>query len=323
MLRFYRVRMTSSEARGTEVAALDSDGRTQHTFDRYDDVRAVLADPHLVPPPAEPGPVGGLAWLRATVARFSTGEAHARRRAQVQADLDRLDLGELRRAAAYYPDDEPSLVVVRVLAEALGLPQPAVVARAVTVVAGEYFGDDADDPDADDAVARLLSLLLPTGCVDDASREAAANRIGLLVQACDATAGLIARARQVGGDLSTGQRVQALLVETLRHDPPVRVMRRIAAADTRVAGVEIAAGAMVTCDVAAANRDPSVFTDPHTFDPDRCGAPSLTFGSAPRVCPGREQAMAVAVGVLSRSAAGPAPLVGGAPWAFRRGRTDG
>jgi hypothetical protein len=60
-----------------------------HEFDRYANIRAVLADSRLVPelPAADDGPAGAsVAWLRATVARFSSGDPH-RRRALVEAEL--------------------------------------------------------------------------------------------------------------------------------------------------------------------------------------------------------------------------------------------
>src|SRR5258705_10112305 len=123
-----------------------------HEFHRYADVMAALADPHLVPPPADSGPPGGVAWLRATVARFSAGDIHARRRALVQADLARLDPAALRRAAASAPDGDVRLSVVRTVADCLGLPEPDAVAEAVTVVAGTYFSS-GDDLDADAALA--------------------------------------------------------------------------------------------------------------------------------------------------------------------------
>jgi cytochrome P450 len=281
-----------------------------HEFDRYDDVLAALADPRLVPTPAESGPVG-MAWLRGTVARFSSGGTHARRRALVEADLARVDPLGLRAAVAADPDRDARRAAVRALAAALGLPEPEAVVEAVTVVAGAYFSD-AEDPAADRAVAALLPLVLagrPTGAdpttveadaagADDAALEVAANRIGLLVQACDATGALVANARRAAAGRPRGHDAEALLVETLRYDPPVRAMIRTAVRDTRVAGAAIAAGDLVILDVAAANRDPAVFTDPADFDPGRAGPAPLTFGGPPRVCPGREHAMAIAAGVL-------------------------
>ena len=295
---------------------------TVHEFGSYGDTRAALADPNLVPPPAESGPPGSMAWLRATVARFSTGEPHARRRALVEADLGRLDPSALRRAVASGPDDEPRRLVVRTLAQAFGLPASEAVAQAVTDIGAAYF--EGDDGEADAALAWLLPQVLALQAEVEVDRaepatspgrgrgqaqaqgreteerlELAANRIGLLVQACDATGRLIENAQRAIQDQEypASHTVEALLVETLRHDTPVRTMRRVAARSTCVAGVEIAAGDLVVLDIAAANRDPEAMV---------VGIP-LAFGSPPRLCPGRDQALALAAGILDRTPADEAP----------------
>jgi hypothetical protein len=273
-----------------------------HEFGRYENVRAALADRHLVPPSAEAGPAGTVAWLRAEVARFSFGEAHARRRALVEAELGGLDPAELRRAAASGPDGAARLLVVRALADGLGLPRPDAVARSVVAVAEAYFSG-GEDPEADGEVAWLLSHVLAAGAEPaEARREAAANRIGLLVQACDATGRLVEHARRASGDRpGAASSVEALLTETLRYDPPVRAMRRVAIHGTRVGGVEIAEGDLVVLDIAAANRDPEVFADPDAFRPERTGPAHLTFGSPPRLCPGSGHALGLAAGILDRA----------------------
>ncbi|ADI07609.1 hypothetical protein SBI_04489 [Streptomyces bingchenggensis BCW-1] len=260
---------------------------TTHEFNRFADVRAALADPALVPelPATDGASAGGpagasVAWLRATVARFSSGEPHRRRRALVEAELARLEPASLWRAVATGPRGEVRVRVVRALAEALGLPEPGAVAEAVTVVAGAYFG--GTDAAADEAVARLVARLA-SASADEAALEAVANRIGLLVQACDATAALVescagaALAEAAGGDVPPAR--------VLREDPPVRTMRRIAARATRVAGREIAEGDVVRLDLATAQRAHPV---------------PLTFGAPPRVCPGRAHALALADGLLQR-----------------------
>ncbi|MBD0676847.1 hypothetical protein BU198_40725, partial [Streptomyces sp. CBMA156] len=105
------------------------------TFSRYDDVTAALADPALVPLPAAPGAAPGtVAWLRSAVARFSSGEPHARRRALVLADLERLDPARLRVAAAGGFEPDVRLRVVRVLAAEFGLADPEAVARAEQLI---------------------------------------------------------------------------------------------------------------------------------------------------------------------------------------------
>ncbi|WP_406201726.1 hypothetical protein OH807_22400 [Kitasatospora sp. NBC_01560] len=266
-------------------------------FGRYEDVAAALAHPDLVPLPAAAGAVGGVAGLRAAVARFSAGEAHRARRALVEADLAGLDPAALRASAAAGVEPDARLRVVRALAQGLGLAEPDAVARAVAVVARAYFTGTPQDAEADAAV----DWLLPRMGVADGPAEHAANRIGLLVQACDATAALVAHARRAGGEEAAGGAAGAspdvadvadVLDRTLHQDPPVAVMRRVAVHDAVVGGTAVAAGTQVLLDIAAAQQAAP-------------GRPPLTFGAPPRLCPGRTHALALAAGILSAPATGP------------------
>ncbi|WP_025355888.1 isocitrate lyase/phosphoenolpyruvate mutase family protein [Kutzneria albida] len=146
----------------------------------------MLTDPTYTVPAVPPADTG-VAWLRAHVARFSEGADHRRRRALAEDFLAAVDAESLRR---------PGNPVAN-LAEALGLPR--AVAAEVAVVARSYQPHTPVTEEADAAVARLVAAC--GGGWD----EATANRIGLLVQACDATIALI-----VG------------------RQPPVPVTRRVA-----------------------------------------------------------------------------------------------
>ncbi|MEV7095965.1 hypothetical protein AB0M80_24265 [Amycolatopsis sp. NPDC051045] len=145
-----------------------------------------------VPPVPSEVPPGSIAWLRASVARFSNGPDHARRRALAVSLLD--SVGDLREAAltrtrgivaALETFDVMAEIArpvpVGVLAEALGLPD---VSADVAPVAAAYHPHVTPGRGAEAALGRLI-----TAC--GAADELAAARIGLLVQACDATAGLI------------------------------------------------------------------------------------------------------------------------------------
>ncbi|MGY0072004.1 hypothetical protein ACWZEH_35810 (plasmid) [Streptomyces sp. QTS137] len=164
---------------------------------------AVLTDPGFDVPPVPDSPPGGVAWLRSSVARFSSGAAHRRRRVLAVAELASVDPDGLRLRAAERGDGP-----VEVLAEALGLP--ADVAADVAVVARSYQPHTTITEEADRAVARLV------GACGGVADEATANRIGLLVQACDATKALVAHT--VAG----------------RADAPVPVTRRVAPDGTLV-----------------------------------------------------------------------------------------
>jgi cytochrome P450 len=238
---------------------------------RHAEARAVLADPRYVPPPVrQDGHEGTLAWLRAQVSRFSTGGTHAERRRLVEARLAVLDPAELRsaaRARTLERDGDWRGVPTEVLGAALGVKDTGAVADAAR---GYLSGEES--PEADAAVARLLAAAdLPA--------------VTLLVQAHAATEALIENALR---HIAPGHDAEALLRETLRHDPPLKVTRRL---DTRM-------GDEVTIDLVAANRDPEVFAGPDRFDPARAGVPHLTFGYGVRPCPGPAHALALAAGVL-------------------------
>jgi hypothetical protein len=148
-----------------------------------------------------PSPAPTVAWLRAMVARFSSGPDHQRRRALAVAELAKIDPAVLRRMAA-----ETTCSPAEVLARAMGVE----VGDAVAVAARAYHPHTVADSDADLAVARLVDAF---GGVSD---ELTAARISLLIQSCDATAALVAKARDHAG-----------VQETLRDDPPLRETRRV------------------------------------------------------------------------------------------------
>ena len=75
--------------------------------------------------------------------------------------------------------------------------------------------------------------------------------------------------------------------EVLRFSPPVVKFRRTAMQDTTIGDTEVAKGDKVYLSYPAANRDPSMFQDPHRFDITRGNASRhLAFGSGPHFCLG-------------------------------------
>ena len=63
--------------------------------------------------------------------------------------------------------------------------------------------------------------------------------------------------------------------EAMRYSPVIFTGLRVAVEDVELAGVRIPRGTLVIANTAAANRDPSVYTDPDRFDitrrtPPRC-----------------------------------------------------
>jgi cytochrome P450 family 150 subfamily A5 len=81
--------------------------------------------------------------------------------------------------------------------------------------------------------------------------------------------------------------------ETLRFESPLRAQFRMAKVRTTVAGVDIPAGSTMMLLPGAANRDPRLFDDPHTFDPDRGNAKyHVAFGHGIHHCAGAHLARA-------------------------------
>lgn len=270
-------------------------------------VRAALSSPHLeVPPVAPADDTGGMRWLRATVSRFSTGHAHRRRRwlaTAALADIDAATLGrragtrvgEILAGAADRRFDLMSRIALPVpaqlLARALGMAGD--VTGAVLAAAPAYHPRSEITPVADDAVAALVRA---AGGVAD---ERTAARIGLLMQAAEATAGLVAHAVLALRRHPSAASTAAVLAETLRYDPPVRLTRRCTTAPVRCGDLDLAAGTELEVDLAAANRDGAVFDHPGRFDPGRVGADRhVTFGAGQRSCPGAAHARTLAGGIV-------------------------
>jgi hypothetical protein len=196
-------------------------------------------------------PLGTVAWLRASVGRFSNGADHIRRRSLAVSALASVEPEVLRRKAFEAAGGDSRLVVVGVLAGQLGLP---VVASDVVAVAAAYHPHVTPSAEAEAALGRLV-----TAC--GGPTELTAARIGLLIQACEATAGLIGKAVPL---VRAGKPPEEAVAEVLRADPPVpHTWRRVCGEDVLV---------------------------------PLAGTP---FGAGPRECLGPAHAIALATGVLA------------------------
>jgi cytochrome P450 len=254
-----------------------------------------------------------VSWLRGSVSRFANGPEHADRRARVVAELARLDPAQLRVTAREHMAQElitaesgaadevrgllSRRVPVTTLAAGLGIADLDNTADAVIIAAAAYFPgcDSQTEQAADAATARLLDLL------GSGHPAVIVAQISIMVQACEATASLIRTALQLlqaTGQAGAVWTTDDVLREAARLDPPGRVSRRVARAPIELNGRQVAAGDVVHCDVAAANRDPEVYGSADEFDPSRDEAPSLSFGYGIRPCPGQAQALALAAGVV-------------------------
>ncbi|MEU0743827.1 cytochrome P450 [Streptomyces sp. NPDC006134] len=74
--------------------------------------------------------------------------------------------------------------------------------------------------------------------------------------------------------------------ETLRIAPPVHATSRIAGTEVDLLGTRVPAGTKVLVLLAAGNRDPRRFPEPHRFDPARPDVQPLSFGAGAHFCLG-------------------------------------
>jgi cytochrome P450 len=75
--------------------------------------------------------------------------------------------------------------------------------------------------------------------------------------------------------------------EILRLEPPVQLTARLAVNDVEVGGTRVSRGELVVVYLAAANRDPAVFPNPHHFDIERPNAGKhLAFSGGRHFCLG-------------------------------------
>jgi cytochrome P450 len=95
------------------------------------------------------------------------------------------------------------------------------------------------------------------------------------------------------------ERVSAVIEETLRYDPPVQLVARIALDDMTIGDTEVAKGDTTLLLLAAAQRDPSEFDRPEVFDPDRKAFRHLAFGKGLHYCLGAPLAHLEAAVALS------------------------
>lgn len=145
----------------------------------------------------------------------------------------------------------------------------------------------------EDFVTRLLQADVDGRTLSDI--EARTQLVFLFISGNETTRHLISNLLfTVINDRALFERVQAdrnlvpvAVEESLRHDPPIRYLLRNCMSQLEVRGQEIHSMEKVAFGLLSANRDESVFDDPHTFRLDRPNPRGhLAFGGGPHICPG-------------------------------------
>src|SRR3954453_9946457 len=80
--------------------------------------------------------------------------------------------------------------------------------------------------------------------------------------------------------------MKSAVEEALRYESSNQLGNRAVAQDTKIGGVAMPKGTLVTIGIGAANRDPEAFPDPDRFDVARNPTRHLAFGSGIHMCAG-------------------------------------
>jgi cytochrome P450 len=145
---------------------------------------------------------------------------------------------------------------------------------------------------AEDLMSGLIAVEEAGDQLTEAEIVATCNL--LLIAGHETTVNLIANATlamlrhpAVWTDLARDPaRASATVEETLRYDPPVQLVGRVAGADMSIGGVSVPKGDTMMLLLAAAHRDPATTDRPDEFDPDRAAVRHLAFGLGPHFCLG-------------------------------------
>jgi cytochrome P450 len=237
--------------------------------------------------------------------RMNDGPAHAAAKPRASAVLTGW-LGDAMHAAALevadvLPDaaaldeamfDAPLAVVAHLLGVS-PTERDQVVHEARAVVAGWSPAAGAAQRRAAQPAAHALL-----------ERFGDANRVGLLTQACEATAALIGQTLvALRRDPALWSAVDdALLLEVARHDAPVQNTRRFVAEPVTLCDQPLQRGDTVLVLLASANRDETRYADAQCFDAHRfedpAAAPPLTWGAGGHACPGARLSRGIALALI-------------------------
>ncbi|MFP1153271.1 cytochrome P450 [Mycobacterium sherrisii] len=142
------------------------------------------------------------------------------------------------------------------------------------LMAGLIAVEESGDQLTEEEIVSTCLLLLVAG------HETTVNLIGNAILA------MLRRPSQWAALAADPTRVPAVLEETLRYDPPVQMVGRIALSDMMIGDATVPEGDVMMLLLAAAHRDPAEFERPDVFDPDRGPLRHLGFGRGIHYCLG-------------------------------------
>jgi cytochrome P450 len=217
--------------------------------------------------------------------RMNDGDFHARHRPQVEAAASSFSAAPVAQAAEAATRELAgrcdanallSAIPVRAMARLLGVPQAqrdATVDWVHSFTQGIGAGASTEALDRADVAAVAL---MDQGEREGLSRVEAANRIALMQQAMDATAGLLGNAVRAALVSGTDEDAGEIAARTAHQDPAVHNTRRFAATPLELGGERISEGdALVLVLV-----------------------PACPFGAGAHACPGERLALQIATSAL-------------------------
>jgi cytochrome P450 len=138
-------------------------------------------------------------------------------------------------------------------------------------------GDSADDDESvERAITAIFVMLLEAG--HETTSSLLSSGLLELLRARDQWRALVDDPTLIANGVE----------ELLRYVAPSQGSNRVAAVDTEIAGVEVAAGQTIVGLLASANRDPTIFPEPETLDVRRLEAKQhLSFSIGPHYCLGQ------------------------------------
>jgi len=270
--------------------------------DRYDSARHMLN----LDGPAH-------ARLRALVASQFTPRRVRALRGSVQRTADRLVEGLLPHGRAELMDQFCFPVATAVICELLGVPEadrgrfrawaeaiadpsPASGGGRALQNIERYFDTLVRDKAAapgDDLLSRLVHGDGGGTALTRAELRAMAYLLLIAGFATsvhfigNALAAVLSDPRLLHELRSTPERIPSAVEELLRFASPVRSATwRFTSTDVALGDMVIPAGEVVLISLAAADRDPGRFADPHRVDLSRPGGAHLAFGHGPHFCLG-------------------------------------
>ncbi|KMO79459.1 cytochrome P450 [Mycolicibacterium obuense] len=134
--------------------------------------------------------------------------------------------------------------------------------------------EESGDVLTEDEIVATCNLLLIAG------HETTVNLIA------NATLALLRHPGQWAALRRDPGRAGAVIEETLRYDPPVQLIGRVAGEDMTIGSVRVPKGDNMLLLLAAAHRDPAATDRADEFDPDRPMIRHLGFGKGPHFCLG-------------------------------------